>query len=1234
MATYDYRNGQVYYGGTNKVVNQTPSIIQTTPSGQRDVYRNQLDVAAYNKYVEEQSSKFTTEYQQAELQLGQKLKKEQTIFGEKSKPIATIEAGGDPQVAAMMKAKRERALVKGQEAQVARFAAEQKAKSEALQKSVEAEQGRFTKRVLVGQESSIVVPERNAGLAQTITTPTIYENATWSGKKGTYDSSTGTFTSSTGEKFSVAPGKVSVPVTPEQIKQYESTGGVYITPTGSIVSIVKPASELNKGLVISTKSTTQDFFGIGKANEAWYKALSANKPFIGQYVKIASAEETNIVEIEARAKPIIEEAKIGYGKEFLTQMAEQQKAQIAFENRTNDFTQTFFVAPIKEEAKYGANIMKAQDRIMAEYVARNKKYLEQGMQLGEPIPRQEIAQSLAYNEFPVLFSARKSLETSASEARVSQDRLLKFGAGIGIGTIGLGISLAEDILPFEPTIGGYQPKLPLAKMGGEALLFVNYPVQSASAKLGKALKLKSPITDPLINPGKELFNLAVAEPEFTAGYFAGQIFTFGVIGKIGKGFKQPKEIVVSRKPVSVIEVGEKKSLITRVEYYKQSGILGKEIRIVSSYDVVPVVKKNMPSILRLKDIERQTKLLSENAMKSRLVVGDIEQVAKEIGGIKVKMDVGGFKVVGIQRAQIVPIVERFKTSVGLLKQKLPSISMVKAEEANILKASGVKAFDVEGRSVVVSRQLEIPEIKSSKIKVTSRPKLEAEIIRLKQVEGQSKALDIYYPKLKFEASKLGKGIQVSDEWFSGFTSFGQTAKEAKRTITGFFEKQKTYGLVLEGKEVELGKISKLKTPAGEEIVFKIKKIEESPLTASGKFRQTFTIKPKRLEQGFGMLEKPQLQLPSPKLTESEIALENYLSQIKLPSVQPIVKKLFKPPTTPSTGGMLIGGGTIVTASSSGARGSKTLLLLKQETITKPNVGIQKTIQKPTVTIEGVGLNGRFKEFETTKTIYGQNFRKTMGGQLFNQQNMQTTFSKQFNEFGSAMRKSEAEAQDRLTKFMDAQAKAIKQSQKQLEAQMQKTQQKQSQAQTQTQTRAITQAKTISDAQLVASAQDVAQANAQKQAQRQLHKTLTKTLTKTITGTPIITPTPNIPRTFKFPSSGQFKEPEYGGRLSMGYFGEVKRRGKWVKVNKTPLTASAAWNVAAREADKTLAQSIKLMRASKPATGTEEMLQLGKFRSSKYKPGVLVEKKKFALEPLEVREIKQAKRTKERFKLSL
>ncbi|MGB3973040.1 MAG: hypothetical protein WBL58_02615, partial [Peptococcia bacterium] len=105
----------------------------------------------------------------------------------------------------------------------------------------------------------------------------------------------------------------------------------------------------------------------------------------------------------------------------------------------------------------------------------------------------------------------------------------------------------------------------------------------------------------------------------------------------------------------------------------------------------------------------------------------------------------------------------------------------------------------------------------------------------------------------------------------------------------------------------------------------------------------------------------------------------------------------------------------------------------------------------------------------------------------------------------------------------------------------------------------------------------------------------------------------------------------------GYFSLVKKKGKWRKIDKTPRTFNAAWNKAAKEADKTLSQSIKIIEAGRPAIGKEERLNLGKFRPSKRTLGVLVEKKKFALERDELVEIKSAKKQKQgigKFKLSL
>lgn len=120
------------------------------------------------------------------------------------------------------------------------------------------------------------------------------------------------------------------------------------------------------------------------------------------------------------------------------------------------------------------------------------------------------------------------------------------------------------------------------------------------------------------------------------------------------------------------------------------------------------------------------------------------------------------------------------------------------------------------------------------------------------------------------------------------------------------------------------------------------------------------------------------------------------------------------------------------------------------------------------------------------------------------------------------------------------------------------------------------------------------------------------------------------KAYDLPQSGS-------GSKQKGYFSLVKKKGKWKKLDKTPRTFNAAWNKAATNADKTLSQSIKIIEANTPAVGREETLRLGKFKPSKRTLGVLVEKKKYALERDEIVEIKSAKKQKQgigRFKLSL
>jgi hypothetical protein len=130
-----------------------------------------------------------------------------------------------------------------------------------------------------------------------------------------------------------------------------------------------------------------------------------------------------------------------------------------------------------------------------------------------------------------------------------------------------------------------------------------------------------------------------------------------------------------------------------------------------------------------------------------------------------------------------------------------------------------------------------------------------------------------------------------------------------------------------------------------------------------------------------------------------------------------------------------------------------------------------------------------------------------------------------------------------------------------------------------------------------------------------------------------------PRTPPYkPKMNYYNLPQYGSSSKQkGYFSLVKKKGKWKKIDKTPRTFNAAWNKAATNADKTLSQSIKIIEANTPAVGREETLRLGKFKPSKRTLGVLVEKKKYALERDEIVEIKSAKKQKQgigRFKLSL
>jgi len=281
----------------------------------RNVYENRLDVEAYNKFVEEQSKLYGSEYQSEY----QKLLAQRQSNQDRNRLVQQIESGGpDVGIAKFMATQRETALNTQANVEQTNFEASQKAKLGALQSKVESEKGRFMKRVKVGTETT------------TYNTPKdiVYSNASFGNQTGTYNSSTGTFTSSKGFQMSVSPEKISIPATSEQIKQFNSSGGTYVTPTGGLVSSSKSISELNKG-IIQNNSTVNDFFGLANKPTGFENALTLNKSFVGQYVKVGSVGD-KVSDVEKRASELINTAKISYSSSVIKNLGEQQKAQIEY----------------------------------------------------------------------------------------------------------------------------------------------------------------------------------------------------------------------------------------------------------------------------------------------------------------------------------------------------------------------------------------------------------------------------------------------------------------------------------------------------------------------------------------------------------------------------------------------------------------------------------------------------------------------------------------------------------------------------------------------------------------------------------------------------------------------------------------------------------------------------------------------------------------------------------------
>lgn len=139
-------------------------------------------------------------------------------------------------------------------------------------------------------------------------------------------------------------------------------------------------------------------------------------------------------------------------------------------------------------------------------------------------------------------------------------------------------------------------------------------------------------------------------------------------------------------------------------------------------------------------------------------------------------------------------------------------------------------------------------------------------------------------------------------------------------------------------------------------------------------------------------------------------------------------------------------------------------------------------------------------------------------------------------------------------------------------------------------------------------------------------------TKTRFPTPI--PTPRIPKAGIKPYNEKFSKSKKTSKpLSKfkTYDAFVKRKGKEVRVTRTPTTEKAARGIGLKVADTTLAASVIVRESKRPgfalnrAAEREGQRILSKFRPSKRNANVLVEKSRFRLEKRgrtpEVREIK-------------
>lgn len=118
--------------------------------------------------------------------------------------------------------------------------------------------------------------------------------------------------------------------------KWVNEGGSFITPSGGLISSSKNSFELNKG--INAVESKVDYFASVRTKTGLEEAITKDKPFVGNFVKVASSSELDYGSVVGVANPIIGEAKKEYTRNYFQAVSDWEKENgLLFDNPESDF---------------------------------------------------------------------------------------------------------------------------------------------------------------------------------------------------------------------------------------------------------------------------------------------------------------------------------------------------------------------------------------------------------------------------------------------------------------------------------------------------------------------------------------------------------------------------------------------------------------------------------------------------------------------------------------------------------------------------------------------------------------------------------------------------------------------------------------------------------------------------------------------------------------------------------